>query len=226
MTAFSLRLTNGANAVSQLHGETARATWHGITDHEIQGLTNGVHGAHLGRRADRATSSKATSGANLDDLDASDPAGSLLGAPRADPGEGPVGCPSRQKRELAEFARRRLRNQFARHGEAPGVLAELETALDPNVLTIGFARRFATYKRAGLLFSDMDRLAKLLWDADRPVQVVFAGKAHPADRPGQRVIQEIFQRSRSPPLRGRVFIMENYDMRVGAVPRAGRGCRG
>ncbi len=83
------------------------------------------------------------------------------------------------------------------------------------MLTIGFARRFATYKRAGLLFSDMDRLAKLLWDADRPVQILFAGKAHPADRPGQRVIQEIFQRSRSPELRGRVFIMENYDMRVG-----------
>ena len=121
----------------------------------------------------------------------------------------------RQKRELAEFARRRLRNQFARHGEAPAVLAELETALDPDILTIGFARRFATYKRAGLLFSDIDRLARILWDADRPVQIVFAGKAHPADRPGQRVIQEIFQLSRSPALRGRVFIMENYDMRVG-----------
>jgi starch phosphorylase len=83
------------------------------------------------------------------------------------------------------------------------------------VLTIGFARRFATYKRAGLLFTDMDRLARLLWHADRPVQVIFAGKAHPADRPGQRVIQEIFQHSRSPKLRGRVFILEDYDMRVG-----------
>jgi starch phosphorylase len=110
--------------------------------------------------------------------------------------------------------RGRLRNQFARHGEAPGVLAELEDALDPAIMTIGFARRFATYKRAGLLFSDIDRLARMLWDEERPVQVVFAGKAHPADRPGQRVIQEIFQRSRSPQLRGRVFILEDYDMRV------------
>jgi starch phosphorylase len=66
-----------------------------------------------------------------------------------------------------------------------------------------------------LLFTDMDRLARLLWHADRPVQVIFAGKAHPADRPGQRVIQEIFQHSRSPKLRGRVFILEDYDMRVG-----------
>jgi starch phosphorylase len=121
----------------------------------------------------------------------------------------------RQKRELAHFAQGRLRSQFARHGEAPSVLAELDTALDPSILTIGFARRFATYKRAGLLFSDIDRLARLLWDAERPIQIVFAGKAHPADRPGQKVIQEIFQLSRSAQLRGRVFILEDYDMRVG-----------
>ena len=86
--------------------------------------------------------------------------------------------------------------------------------LDPGVLTIGFARRFATYKRAALLFTDIDRLARLVWDTDRPVQIVFAGKAHPADRPGQGVIQEIFGRSRSPKLRGRVFILEDYDMRI------------
>ena len=121
----------------------------------------------------------------------------------------------REKLELAIFARRRLRNQFARHGEAPSVLDALETALDPDILTIGFARRFATYKRAGLLFSDLDRLAAILWNEDRPVQVVFAGKAHPADRPGQQVIQEIFGRSRSERLRGRVFILEDYDMRIG-----------
>ena len=82
------------------------------------------------------------------------------------------------------------------------------------MLTIGFARRFATYKRAALLFSDLDRLARILWDADRPVQVIFAGKAHPADRPGQGVIQDIFGRSRSPKLRGRVFIVEDYDIRI------------
>jgi glycogen phosphorylase len=83
------------------------------------------------------------------------------------------------------------------------------------VLTVGFARRFATYKRATLLLSQPDRLKALLLSPDRPIQLVFAGKAHPADRPGQKVIQEIFQRSRSPQLRGRVFVLENYDMRVG-----------
>src|SRR4029079_12425671 len=121
---------------------------------------------------------------------------------------------ARQKRELAIFARGRLRNQLARHGEATSVPEARETALGPDILTVGFARRFATYKRAGLLFHDLDRLAGLLWDEKRPIQVVFAGKAHPADRPGERLIQEIFQRSRSPQLRGRVFIMEDYDMRI------------
>jgi starch phosphorylase len=119
-----------------------------------------------------------------------------------------------QKRELAVFARGRLVSQMARHGEAPSTLVELEQALDPDILTIGFARRFATYKRAALLFTDIDRLARLVHNADRPVQFLFAGKAHPADRPGQQVIQSIFARSRSPELRGRVFVLEDYDMRV------------
>jgi len=119
-----------------------------------------------------------------------------------------------QKRELLAFARRRLARQFARHGEAPGVLAEMHGALDPEVLTIAFARRFATYKRADLLFHDEARLARLLTDAQRPVQVVLAGKAHPADRPGQRVIQRIFTLARTTAVRGRVFIIEDYDMRV------------
>ena len=120
-----------------------------------------------------------------------------------------------QKLELALFARGRLRGQFARHGEPPSELHDVESYLDPSILTIGFARRFATYKRAALLFSDEERLARLLWDEERPVQIVFAGKAHPADRPGQRVIQDIFSRSRSKRLKGRVVILEDYDIREG-----------
>ncbi len=153
-------------------------------------------------------------GADLDDLDESTEGGRFWERMERIPGRDLWDAHLRQKRELAHFARGRLRSQFARHGESPSVLAELETALDPDVLTVGFARRFATYKRAGLLFSDIDRLARMLFDETRPIQIVFAGKAHPADRPGQRVIQEIFQRSRSPQLRGRVYILENYDMRV------------
>ena len=214
MTAFSLRLTNGANAVSQLHAETANATWSGITDHPILGITNGVHGpTWIGQPI--ADLLERSLDADLDDLDPATRQGRFWERIERIPAQDLWDGHLRQKRELAHFAQGRLRSQFARHGEAPSVLAELDAALDPSILTIGFARRFATYKRAGLLFSDIDRLASMLWDADRPLQVVFAGKAHPADRPGQKVIQEIFQISRSPKLRGRVFILEDYDMRVG-----------
>jgi glycogen phosphorylase len=214
MTAFSLRLTNGANAVSKLHAHTANSTWSSVVDGEILAVTNGVHGpTWVGQPVVELLSRHLD--ADLDKLDA---------GPRQDrfwerlariPSDELWEAHLRQKRELEIFVHGRLRSQFSRHGEAPSVLAEVETILDPKVLTIGFARRFATYKRAGLLFTDMDRLATLLWDPERPVQVIFAGKAHPADRPGQKVIQEIFQYSRSPKLRGRVFILEDYDMRVG-----------
>ena len=214
MTAFSLRLTNGANAVSKLHAVTANNTWQGIAPHGIMPITNGVHpptwvgGPVLGlfeRYLD----------ADLDDLDGTTPATRwwerIERVPVAELWEAHLV----QKRELALFARGRLRNQFARHGEAPRALQQLGEALDPKVLTIGFARRFATYKRAGMIFTDTERLARLLTNADRPVQLVFAGKAHPADRPGQAVIQDIFGRSRSPEFRGRVFVIEDYDMRIG-----------
>jgi starch phosphorylase len=213
MTAFSLRLTNGANAVSKLHAETANATWKDVVDHEIQAITNGVHGpTWVGSPVDELFSRHLD--AHLGALDAGSGQDRfwerLDRVPRGDLWEAHL----RQKRELAIFVHGRLRSQFARHGEAPSILAEADTALDPAIMTIGFARRFATYKRAALLFTDMDRLARLLWDPERPLQVIFAGKAHPADRPGQSVIQEIFQRSRSTQLRGRVFILEDYDMRV------------
>ncbi len=213
MTAFSLRLTSGANAVSQLHARTANSTWHEVVPHEILGVTNGVHtptwvGTPLRELLARYLD------ADLDHLDPGTEAGRWWERIDRIPATELWETHLRQKGELAHFASRRLRAQLARHGEPPAVLDELDAALDPNVLTIGFARRFATYKRAGMIFTDMDRLARLVHDAERPVQIVFAGKAHPADRPGQSVIQEIFTRTRSAALRGRVFILEDYDMRI------------
>jgi starch phosphorylase len=214
MTAFSLRLTGGANAVSQLHAMVANDTWAPVIgEHPILGITNGVHTpTWLG------TSMRDLFEGHLDaDLDALDdqtPARRFWERIDRIQASAVWDAHQRQKRELAIFARGRLRNQFARLGEAPAVLEELEHVLDPEVLTIGFARRFATYKRASMIFSDIDRLARLVWDEERPVQIVFAGKAHPADRPGQQVIQQIFARSRSDKLRGRVFILEDYDMRI------------
>ncbi len=213
MTAFSLRLTNGANAVSHLHGHTANGTWYGIAPHEILGITNGVHTPTWLGRPMRDLFERFTN-ANLVRMD--DQVAERRFWDRIDqvPTAELWEAHQRQKLELAVFARGRLRSQFARHGEAPATLEELEEVLDPRILTIGFARRFATYKRAALLFTDLDRLARLIWDADRPMQIIFAGKAHPADRPGQGVIQDIFTRSRSPKLRGRVFILEDYDIRI------------
>ena len=213
MTALSLRLSNSANAVSKLHSVTANSTWQGLGDKKIIAVTNGVHmptwvGQPVGDIFERYM------GVDLDCVDAANGSGPFWERTDQIPNADLWEAHQRQKLELMIFARNRLRHQFARHGEAPNVLEELEGVLDVGALTIGFARRFATYKRAQLLFSDMDRIARLLWDKDRPVQIIFAGKAHPADRPGQAVIQEIFTRSRSPQLRGRVFILEDYDMRV------------
>ena len=213
MTALSLRLSNSANAVSKLHAVTANGTWQGIGDKQIIAVTNGVHmptwvGQPMGELFLRYLDTQ------LDSLDARDGTERFWERTAQIPDAELWKAHQRQKLELMIFSRNRLRHQFARHGEAPSVLEELEGVLSPDALTIGFARRFATYKRAGLLFTDMERISRLLWDEKRPVQIIFAGKAHPADRPGQDVIQEIFALSRSPQLRGRVFILEDYDIRV------------
>ena len=213
MTALSLRLSNAANAVSKLHSVTANNTWQGLGNKQILAVTNGVHMPTWVGQPMRDVYERYL-GAQLDNVDARNDTDHFWERTDQIPDMDMWEAHQRQKLELMIFARNRLRHQFARHGEAPGTLEELEDVLDVGALTIGFARRFATYKRASLLFSDMDRISRLLWDKDRPVQIIFAGKAHPADRPGQGVIQEIFARSRSPQLRGRVFILEDYDMRV------------
>jgi starch phosphorylase len=212
MTAFSLRLTHGTNAVSQLHAQTANATWGPILERPILGITNGIHVPSWVGRPIRNL--YAEHGGDLDALDAEVRARRFWDRIDQISDRQLWTAHARQKLELAHFARGRLLAQLARHGEPPEELEAISHLLDPAALTIGFARRFATYKRAALLFTDEERLAQLLWNPERPVQVVFAGKAHPADRPGQRVIQEIWERSRSPRLKGRVFIIEDYDMRV------------
>ncbi|MDQ2688931.1 MAG: alpha-glucan family phosphorylase [Chloroflexota bacterium] len=217
MTAFVLRHATGANAVSQLHGRTATETWQALAGHPIDAITNGVHvPTWLGRPVRRLVKDALDVSlgvdlngpeplAKLDELDDEE----LWSAHR------------QQKREMVGFLEGRLARQLARHGESPTTLREVRSFLNPDALTIGFARRFATYKRADLLFRDEERLARILSDADRPVQIVIAGKAHPADRPGQQVIQRIFEPSRSDRLRGCVFIVEDYDMRIARFLVAG-----
>jgi len=188
-----------------------------VAGYPIEAITNGVHVATWLGRPIRGLYKRAT-GASLA-VDAAGP-GAFDGLARLGD-EDLWAAHVQQKRELLTFAQRRLGRQFARHGEAPDALRAIHRAMDPNALTIGFARRFATYKRADLLFRDEERLARLLGNPERPVQVIIAGKAHPADRPGQAVIQRIFALSRSERLRGRVFILEDYDMRIARFLVAG-----
>ncbi|HEX2220949.1 MAG TPA: alpha-glucan family phosphorylase [Candidatus Limnocylindria bacterium] len=211
MTAFTLRHTTAANAVSQLHGRTATETWQEIAGHPVDAITNGVHVPTWLGRPVRRVLERAIGTPLLVDL--RDPAPVAQLGDLSD--EDLWAAHQQQKRELIGFMEGRLARQFARHGESPDELRRVRDVVNPDALLIGFARRFATYKRAALLFEDEERLAAILSSTDRPVQIVMAGKAHPADRPGQKVIQHIFTLSRSQRLRGRVFILEDYDMRVG-----------
>ncbi len=115
------------------------------------------------------------------------------------------------------FSRSRLLEQYARHGRPPSKLREVSSFFSDEALTIGFARRFATYKRAGLLFSDLHRLRGIVRSTERPVCILLAGKAHPADRPAQELIQHLFMLSQEADLEGRVAFIENYNMRVGRM---------
>ncbi|MGH3056476.1 MAG: alpha-glucan family phosphorylase, partial [Gaiellaceae bacterium] len=189
LTPFALRTSQYANAVSELHGSVSREMWHGLWPE---------------RRVDEVPITSITNGVHQRTW-ISGELERLLG--ETDPH-------FERARELP------AEDLWAAHRSAKVRLLDFVTMtrgareLDPAVLTIGFARRFTGYKRPDLILRDPERLARILTTPGRPVQIVFAGKAHPADRPGQRVIQEIFQRSRSPQLRGRVYILENYDMRV------------
>ncbi len=116
------------------------------------------------------------------------------------------------RQALIVAARRRLARQLGTRGEPPAVIALAEQALDPNILTLGFARRFTEYKRPNLLLHDAERLRRLLTDPARPVQLILAGKAHPADDAGKRMIQEWIRLARAPELRRRLVFLEDYDL--------------
>ncbi len=216
MTALALRTSSRINGVSRQNAEVASRMWqHLFPGHDperppIAAVTNGVHpptwlGAEL-----QALFQRWLGDGWADQLASFEGASAIENGAAGELWEAHLG----QKRRLARFLRSRLRDQFARHGLSPDELRRIEHVFDANVLTIGFARRFATYKRAGLLFSDLHRLRQLVGSAERPLQIVLAGKAHPADKGGQELIAHIFQLSQSEALKGRVFFVEDYDMRV------------
>ncbi len=214
LTALALRTSRRANGVSELHGRIAGSIWNTLLEKDghgpIEHITNGVHEATwIGPEMHELLSSRF---GEFDDEQSIKPfAEAMEQTTDADLWE----AHRIQKNRLVRVARERLREQLARHGRSPDELRELDHILDPDVLLIGFARRFATYKRADLILRDLDELKRIVTAAERPLQFLFAGKAHPADRPGQELIRRIWQSTLDPELRGRVLFLENYDMRIG-----------
>ena len=217
MTVLGLKLARRVNAVSSLHGEVSRAMWRGLypggseDEVPIGHVTNGVHvpswlapqmrrlyDRHLGVGWFRQSGASQTWSAieSVDD-------GELWETHLA------------LKAQLLDFMRRRAREQAGRRNESAESLKHLDKLLSPDALTIGFARRFATYKRANLLLKDMERLALMVNDAKRPVQFVFAGKAHPHDEPGKRVLQQIAEMMRNADFADKFVFIEDYDINVG-----------
>jgi len=217
MTVLALRLSRRANAVSALHGEVSRAMWSGLTPGKqedevpIGHITNGVHvPSWLAPQMFRLYDRHLGTGWH----DHSSEARIWEGIENVDDGE-LWETHLNLKSQLLEFVRRRAVRQSERRSESSEILQRLGRVLSPDALTIGFARRFATYKRAHLILSDIENLASMVNDPKRPVQFVFAGKAHPRDEPGKRMLQQIAMLMRDPKFSDKFVFIEDYDINVG-----------
>jgi starch phosphorylase len=216
MAVLAMRLANRTNGVSQLHGRVSREMWAEVwpavpqDEVPIVGITNGIHlrswishdmadlyDRYLGPRWTERPAER-----------------SIWKRVSRIPDEELWRTHERRRERLVAFGRRRLRAQLEQRGSRPSEIQQAMEVLDPDALTIGFARRFATYKRATLLFHDLDRLARIVGDRDRPVQLIFAGKAHPRDNPGKELIRQIIHHARRPEFRNCIVFVEDYDMTV------------
>ena len=214
MAVMGLRLAGMSNGVSKLHGEVSRSMfqplWPGIAADEapIGSVTNGVH-AHTW------TSPEMNDLLTRYVLPAWNEADASEWARIDDVRDDELWRVREQGRErLVAFARRRLRDSVLAHGATASDAAWCDDAFDPRILTIGFARRFAAYKRPDLLLSQPERLKALLLSPDHPVQILFAGKAHPADDTGKEMIRRILQFARDPEIRHRFAFLPDYDIAV------------
>ncbi len=216
MTVLALRMASASNGVSALHGKVSRnmwrSIWPGVPEDEIPigHVTNGVHfrswiSYEMNQLYDRYLGPKWRE----EHADAG-----LWRRVENIPAEELWRTHERRRERLVAFARRRLRLQLVRRGAPQSEIDAADEVLDPDALTIGFARRFATYKRAALLLRDMGRLEQILNQADRPVQILFAGKAHPRDDAGKALIQQVLKLAQQKQFRRRVVFLEDYDMAV------------
>jgi starch phosphorylase len=212
MTALALRLSKYRNAVSRKHGEISRQMWQSLWSDSmakkptIDYITNGIHLPTWIEPKMKLLFDKYLGSGWLEDQD------------------NPVfwelieKIPDKElwkthywlKIKLIDAIRERTRLRWAADRVNPSLVLAGGTLLDPSVLTLGFARRFAPYKRADLIFNDLDRLKQMLNDRWRPIQIIFAGKAHPADDPGKRILQRIFNATRDPEMGGRIAFVEDY----------------
>jgi len=216
MTVLAMRFAAYRNGVSKLHGKVSREMWKklwpNVPEDEIpiDSITNGVHiSSHISHQM-RSLQDNYLGPRRLEE-----PQDQTVWQHINDiPAEELWRVHERRKERLVTFARKRLRQQLQRESSSATDIARADEVLNPNALTIGFARRFATYKRATLLFRNMGRLANILNNESRPVQVIFAGKAHPRDHAGKEFIQEIFRLTQQEHLHRRLVFIENYDMCV------------
>ena len=212
MTILALRLSRHANGVSKLHGDVSRSLWKdvwaGVPVHEvpITSITNGIH-TKTWMAPEFAALYQKYFGDWEEHITEPDFWRRVTDIPDAELWD----THQQLKRRLVEFVRERVRMRRERIGDSPEAIRNVSQILDPEVLTIGFARRFATYKRGALLFSDKERLKRLLNDTTRPVQFIFAGKAHPRDEGGRALIQEVYKFSREAGFENRVVFLEDYD---------------
>ena len=223
MTVLALRLAQHVNGVAALHGRVSREMWKSVyrlTDAKhvpIGHVTNGVH-QRTWMHPEAATFWRRQIGLDLDDVT---PSVSRWADARDADAEAFWALRTSLRSQLVHFIRERLVRQAMRRCEDVDAIGEAVSVFQNDVLTIGFARRFATYKRAPLIFRDMKRLMRLLGDDERPLQIVFAGKAHPRDKGGQDYARTVFEMTRKEGMRGKVVFIEEYDMRVGRELVAG-----
>ena len=216
MTVLALTLAGRKNGVSELHGAVSRNifnnVWPGVPEDEvpITHITNGIHTLTWLSPGFRYLYDKyldANWQEKLEEKEAWDKVDSI-------PDEEVWKTHCVLKTKMIHFLRDKLREQRITNGESSENIREIDTLLDSNALTIGFARRFATYKRANLIFRDVARIQRILNNPEMPVQIIFAGKAHPADRPAHEIIKNINDIARQEGFRGKVVLIENYNMTV------------
>ena len=216
MGVLALRSSKGRNAVSELHGHVSRDMWHFLwKDQKVENVpithvTNGVHTANWMARRLRMLLDLHLGANWLEHLDETELWEKLDSLPNQALWE----VRQHLKRKMNFYLRERVRDRWTVGGFHPVQVVSAGVLLNPYVLTIGFARRFATYKRASLILSDVERLLHVINRPNMPVQIVFAGKAHPADEPGKQLIQKIYRTVKRAETGGRLVFVEDYDMNL------------